>query len=67
MVPLEVFQEQFRRLKEVEEGKDQLIEVSCLDVLFPISQTVVIEYLLTEPNYSSRGVGKQPCGEEITS
>jgi hypothetical protein len=44
MVPLEVFQEQFRRLKEVEEGKDQLIEVSCLDDLFPISQTVLIEY-----------------------
>jgi hypothetical protein len=31
MGSLEMFQEQFRRLKEVEEGKDQLIEVSCLD------------------------------------
>lgn len=28
MVSLEVFQEQFHKLKEVEEGKDQLIGVS---------------------------------------
>jgi hypothetical protein len=34
---LEMFQEQFNKLKEVEAGKDQLIEVSFLDdcFLFP--------------------------------
>jgi hypothetical protein len=31
MVSLEMFQEQFSRLKESEGTKDQLIEVSCLD------------------------------------
>lgn len=31
MVSLEVFQEQFRSLKEAEGGKDQLIEVSYLN------------------------------------
>lgn len=34
MGSLEVFQEQFYKLKEVEDGKDQLIEVSHLFVLF---------------------------------
>lgn len=35
MGSLEAFQEQFHKLKEVEVGKDQLIEVSCLVGLFP--------------------------------
>jgi hypothetical protein len=32
MVSVEVFQEQFSRLKEVEGGKDQLIEVGYIPV-----------------------------------
>lgn len=44
VVSLEVFQEQFRSLQAVEEGKDQLIKVSCLDNLFPTEQTVLIDY-----------------------
>lgn len=33
MVSVEVYEERFRRLKEVDPGKDQVIEVSYLDYL----------------------------------
>jgi hypothetical protein len=31
MVSVEVYEERFSRLKEVDPGKDKVIEVSCLD------------------------------------
>jgi hypothetical protein len=31
MVSIEVYEERFSRLKEVDPGKDKVIEVSCLD------------------------------------
>lgn len=46
MVSLEVFQEQFSRLKEVEGGKDQLIEVSCLDDCSLSRSRILIKYFI---------------------
>lgn len=42
MVSLEVFQEQFGRLKEAERGKDQLIEVRCRHNFSPLSGFMLI-------------------------
>lgn len=39
MVPVEVYEERFSRLKELDPGKDKVIEVSCADDCSTGSQT----------------------------
>jgi hypothetical protein len=60
MISVKVFQEQFSslkeaesKLKEVEGGKDQLIEVNCLDIRFLFRRRILIEFFIIEPDHSS--------------
>jgi hypothetical protein len=41
MVAHQMFEEQFSKLKEIEETKNHLIEVSCLTWLVSILQTIL--------------------------
>lgn len=44
MVSVEVYEERFTRLKEVDSGKDQVIKVSCLHDCFLFRRCILIEH-----------------------
>jgi hypothetical protein len=46
MVLVEVYKERFRRLKEVDPGKDKVIEVSCLDDCSLVRRCILIEHFI---------------------
>jgi len=46
MVSVEVYEERFSRLKEVDPGKDKVIEVSCLDDCSLVRRRILIEIFI---------------------
>ena len=50
MVSVEVYEERFSRLKEVDPRKDQVIEVSCLDDCSLFPSRILIDLLFIGPD-----------------
>jgi hypothetical protein len=46
MVYVEVYEERFSRLKEMDTGKDKVIEVSCLDDFYLVPRRTLIELFI---------------------